>query len=107
MAKRGVDCTMTLPKSLITKLDRLAKLQGTSRSEVARDLLGAALREGEDLVKVLASDKVREALMRAMMQPGILQAMSRALGHELSDSDRQRVFEFFDAAGAISGKGNV
>ena len=107
MARKTMDVTMSMPPSLVKRLDRLAKLQGVSRSVAACDLLAAALREGEDLVKVLSNDKVREALMRAMMQPGILQAMSRALGHELSASDRQRVFQFFEAAGAISGKGNA
>jgi predicted DNA-binding protein len=107
MAKRGVDCTMTLPRALVTRLDRLANLQGTSRSEVARELLGAALSEGEDLVKVLADDRVRKALMGAMMKPGVMKSMAQALGEELSPADGQKLFQFFRAAGAITGKGNV
>lgn len=108
MAGRGrVDVTLSMPPALVKRLDRLAKLQEVNRSALACDLLGAALREGEDLARVLANDKVRAALLNAMMQPGILQAMAQTMGHELSKSERQQVFQFFQAAGAITGKGNV
>lgn len=98
---------MTLPPSLVKKLDRFAKVQEISRSAAARDLLSAALREGEDMVKVMANEKVRTALMRALMEPGVFAAMAQALGHELSKSERQQVLQFFESAGLITGKGNV
>ena len=107
MGKSGVDVTMTLPRSLLKGLDRYAKSQGVSRSAACRELLAAALEDGESVVKVMANDKVREALLAAMMRPGVLQSLANALGHDLDADQAQKVFEFFEAASTISRKAKM
>lgn len=98
MGKRGMDVTMTLPGSLVRQLDRYAKVQGVSRSAAARDLLGFALRGSDDVVRVLANRKVREAFMRAATEPGVIRGFVAAMGHELTDRERQEVLRFFKAS---------
>jgi len=96
MAARGkTDVTVSMPTVLLRKLDRLVKLQGVTRSDVVTELLSAGLEGGEAMVKVLANDKVRAAMVEAFMKPGVLRAMTLALGSELSPDDGQKLLEFF------------
>lgn len=107
MAERKRDVTMSIPPALLRKLDRLAKIQGVSRSALVVELLHGAVAEADDLVKVMANDRVRNAMLGALAKPGVVRAIAQALGHELEPADGQKVLQFFKAAGMVGGKGNV
>lgn len=98
MAKSGLDVTMTLPRGLVRRLDRYAKVQGLSRSAAARELLGSALADGEDFVRLMANDKVRGVMLEALAKPGVVRAIAACLGEELSEADREKVLRLFQAA---------
>jgi hypothetical protein len=100
MATKKRPVSLYLSGPMLRKLDRAAKASGKSRSAIAEELLGSALAEGDVMFSALANDTVRRAFANAMTAPGVAAAMAQAMGHELSDRERQQVLGFFKAAEA-------
>ena len=98
MAAKKQRVTLAMSGPVLRKLDRAAKAVGLSRSAVAEQILADGLNEGEMLMAALSNDTVRRAFAKAMTTPGVAGAVAEAMGHELSDRERQQVLGFFKAA---------
>lgn len=98
MALKKRPVSLNLSGDVVKKLDRVAKAANRSRSQVAEDLLTSALQEGDVLFAAMSNDRVRDAFTKAMTAPGVAGAIAQAMGHELTDRERQQVLAFFKAA---------
>jgi len=95
MARR-LTCNFSLQPELAKRIDAAAKNARVNRSAFIVAAVEAYLDQAEAELKLFANDNVRNAWMKAMQQPGVLKSMAEAMGHELSERDRQKVLKFMD-----------
>lgn len=89
---KRIRVTVTIPGSMVPKLDRVADAAGESRSALISRILADSLELEEVQVKAFADATVRNAFIRAITAPGVLAAMTAAMGRDL-DADQLRLFE--------------
>lgn len=80
--------------NMLRRLTAAANRLGISRSQLVDEVLADFLESADVQVRMIGNPRVMRAFTEAMSQPGVLAAMSRALGQDLDDQQRQAVLEF-------------
>jgi len=81
--------SMSLKPDLVKRVDRLAKLEGLSRSSMTAQLLLDALEQQEMAIKATSDPVLMNAIARVMTEPGMMRAMFSGLRSELTDDQFQ------------------
>jgi predicted transcriptional regulator len=101
---RSTTMTIAISPELLKRITASATAAGVSRSSFCIGAIEAYLDGAEAEIRMFANEKVREAWIRAMQQPGVLRSMTEAMRLDLSEADRQQVLKFMESAPALGGK---
>jgi hypothetical protein len=85
MAAQRRPISISLPIVLIKQLDKLAKTAGTTRSKLIEDLCDDGIHQAEATIRAASDPTVMNAMMRALVQPGVLRGLSEAMREDLSE----------------------
>jgi hypothetical protein len=95
-----VRLSITVEPETRRRLDRLTKMRGETRSDVAEELMLSAMDQAELAAAATADPVVMGAFARAMSEPGVLRSMLGALREDLSDD---QLALFTSRIGELSG----
>lgn len=92
--------TISLPASLLERVDREAEALAINRSAFITAALDDYMESAVQQMKFMASPGVMKAMVRAFAQPGVLAEMAKAIGEDLDAEKAQQVLDFMRQAGA-------
>lgn len=84
--------TITVDGPMLRRIDRIAAAKKQTRCAWFRDVVADAIDQDEAAVKVFTDPLLRETLLKAFGQPGMLKAFAEAVGTELQ-TDQLKLFE--------------
>ena len=91
--------TATISPRLVCKIITTAKRLDMLRSAFIEAVLEAYLDEAELQAKLLGDRKVMNAFAQAMSAPGVMSAMAKAMGDEISDDQQMQLRNLLEGLG--------
>lgn len=77
--------SIAISPELLRSIDRLARVEGRSRSDVMERLLRGVVMQEEVAVKAMSDPHVGRALIRTFSDPEVMQALAKAVSADLDD----------------------
>lgn len=92
MAEPKTRISIAIDRTLLKRLDRVAKTMRRSRSLIIGEACGQYLDGSETFVKLMTDPVAGKAIAKALMSEGALQSIAKAIGDDMT-ADQLRLFE--------------
>lgn len=94
--------SVTMAAATVKRVTKAAAAMDMNRSEFVEMLLVEALESNEHQLAFMSNPRVMKAFAEAFSKPGVMAAMAKAIGHEVTEAERQAVLDFMKRAGGAS-----